>query len=100
MGYVVPPKLRKRVLETLHEGHTGIVKMKGIARSYIWLPQIDNDIERIAKQCQGCQELAHNPAKVPLHRWEYPSTPWQCLHVDFAGPIAGKMLMAVIDAHT
>jgi hypothetical protein len=29
---VIPPTLRKRVLEQLHEGHLRIVKMKGLAR--------------------------------------------------------------------
>ena len=32
---IVPPKLRSRVLESLHEGHLGVVKMKSLARSYV-----------------------------------------------------------------
>ena len=32
---VVPPSLQQRVLEELHEGHVGMVKMKGLARSYL-----------------------------------------------------------------
>ena len=33
---IVPKKLQSSVLDLLHEGHVGIVKMKMIARSYIW----------------------------------------------------------------
>lgn len=97
---VVPTKLRERVLKTLHEGHIGMVKMKGLSRGYVWWPNIDKDIEGAVRNCEGCQETANNPAHAPLHRWEYPALPWQRLHVDFAGPVQGKMLMVVIDAHS
>ena len=97
---VVPTKLRERVLETLHEGHIGMVKMKGLSCGYVWWPNIDKDIEGTVQYCGGCQETANNPARAPLHRWDYPTLPWQRLHIDFAGPVYGNMLMVVIDAHS
>ena len=97
---VVPTKLRARVLETLHEGHPGMVKMKGLARSFVWWPGIDGDIEREVRHCVGCQENARTPGRGPLHRWEYPAKPWQRLHVDFAGPLDGQMYLLVIDAYS
>ena len=94
---VFPAKLRERVLETLHEGHIGMVKMKGLSRRFVWWPNIDKDIEGTVRNCEGCQEIATNPARAPLHRWEYPALPW---HIDFARPVQGKMLMVVIDAQS
>ncbi|GFX87653.1 uncharacterized protein K02A2.6 [Trichonephila clavipes] len=51
----IPRKFRKNVLEELHAGHLGIVKMKAIARSFVYWKNIDNDIEEAAKKlCRLC----------------------------------------------
>ena len=97
---IVPQRLRERVLHTIHEGHIGMAKMKGLARGYLWWPNLDKDIESKAKKCQGCQEVARSPRAAPLHRWEYPAQPWQRLQIDFAGPVQGKMLLVCTDAHS
>ena len=51
---VVPPPGQKAVLEELHETHLGVSKMKALARSYIWWPKMDINIEAIAKECADC----------------------------------------------
>ena len=50
---IIPPKLRGRVLDVLHSTHLGVVKMKSLARSYVWWPKIDKEIEEITKHCTG-----------------------------------------------
>ena len=72
--------------------------MKGIARSFVWWPNIDRDLEEKVKACDACQQLRHSPAQAPLHPWEFPKQPWDRLHADFAGPFQGKMFLVVIDA--
>jgi hypothetical protein len=67
---IIPSKLQKRVLDELHEGHLGIVKMKALARIYMWWPSIDQSIEAMAKTCSGCQLIQNNPKNAPLHPWE------------------------------
>ena len=36
----------------------------------------------------------------PLHPWLWPIQPWHRIHLDFAGPVRGKMLLVVFDAHS
>ena len=43
---VVPPQLRSRVMDELHEGHPGIGKMKSFARSYVWWPGLTPILSR------------------------------------------------------
>ena len=44
--------------------------------------------------------VKHAPAKAPLHPWAWPTAPWERIHVDFAGPVAGRMLFIAVDAHS
>ena len=88
---VVPSKLRSRVMENLHEGHLGTVKLKSLARSYVWWLGIDKQIEDITKACARCHTVKNAPSPAPLHPREWPSAPWQRVHVDFAGPFMNSM---------
>ena len=64
---VVPPSLRQAILNDLHAAHIGIVKMKGLARSFVYWSGIDADIERITKSCSECVKHAHAPPKFNQH---------------------------------
>ncbi|GFW31144.1 uncharacterized protein K02A2.6 [Trichonephila clavipes] len=96
----IPRKFWKDVLEELHAGHLGIVKMKAIARSFVYWKNIDNDIEEAAKNCVDCARYKADPPKSKVHYWEYPSMPWERIHVDFAGPIFEHTFFLIVDAHS
>ncbi|KAG8172546.1 hypothetical protein JTE90_023766 [Oedothorax gibbosus] len=53
---MVPKQFQRRVLEELHHGYLGVVKMKAIVRSFVVWTSIDKDIEASAKNCIHCAE--------------------------------------------
>ena len=97
---VVPTPGQATMLKLLHSSHNGVVKMKALARSYIWWPGIDQQIENIAQHCGQCEENARQPTRAPLRPWLFPQRPWSRVHVDYAGPTEGKMILVVVDAYS
>ena len=100
MRVIVPAVFREELLAELHQDHSGVVKMKCIARSHMWWPGMDSAIEKVAKSCEACHEAKQGPAKAPLNPWVWPSRPWQRIHVDYAGPFMGENFLLIIDAHS
>ena len=67
---VVLQKLQSSTLSELHSNHIGVSRMKSLARSYVWWPQINAEIEAIAKSCESCLLAANNPTLVlHTHGW-------------------------------
>lgn len=97
---IIPKKGRDRMLKLLHQTHTGITKMKGLARSYLWWPGMDQGVERAVQSCGECQVHQKAPVTAPLHPWEWPESPWSRIHVDYAGPFLGEMFLVIVDAHS
>ena len=58
---VIPMKLQERVLDELHGGHIGVVKMKALAQSHVWWPGIDKEVELAASKCEGCRINKQSP---------------------------------------
>ena len=44
---VIPLKLQSYVLDKLHMSHPGIVRMKTLARKYIWWPNLNKELEEL-----------------------------------------------------
>ncbi len=97
---VVPLKLRPQVLAELHSSHPGIVRMKGQARGHVWWPGLSADIEQTVHNCDACQGNRRQPPTVPLHPWPWATTPWERVHIDYAGPLFGYMYLVVVDSHS
>jgi len=96
---VIPDSLQERVLEEIHLAHPGIVRMKELARSHIWWPSIDRDIEFTARKCAQCQQVKGLPPVAPVMPWIWPGAPWHRIHVDYA-EVDGLDFLVIIDAHS
>ena len=72
----VPPPGRSRTIEQLHESHPGICRMKSLARSYVWWPGMDWELEAKVRACEVCQQTRPLDRPVPIHSWEWPRKPW------------------------
>ena len=97
---VVPPQGRTVLLDELHLGNPGICRMKALARSTMWWLNIDRELEIRVKSCNECLQNKHKPAEAPLHPWEFPGRPWSRLHIDYAGPVQGKMILVIVDSYS
>ena len=100
MRVVIPQVYQQKVLEELHGGHLGVVRMKALARSHVWWPHIDKEIEGVTQRRGGCQMMKGDPKLTPLHLWKFPEGPCWRMHVDFAGPFQGKSFLIVVDAYS
>ena len=97
---VVPEKGQSIMLELLHSSHSGVVKMEALARSCVWWPGLDTQIENMARQCFQCEQNAREPTRIPMTPWLFPQRPWYRIHLDYAGPTKGNMILVVVDAYS
>ena len=74
--------------------------MKSMARSYVYWPGIDNQIESFVRECNSCSLTAKTPIKTKLSSWTVPDHPWERIHIDYAGPIYNEYFLIVVDART
>jgi transposase InsO family protein len=94
---VIPEPLRGRLLELLHRGHFGMVRMKRTARQHCWWPGVDRDMERLVRGCPSCQQVHASP-KAEFHSWPAAASPWERIHLDFAGPFWGSVWLVCVDS--
>ena len=97
---VIPHAGQSLVLQELHEAHPGAIRMKQLARTLVWWPGIDQDIENTVKSCAECQTNQSSPTETPLLPWQWSSRPWSRVHVDFMGPFMRHMILVLVDSHS
>ncbi|XP_062708325.1 uncharacterized protein K02A2.6-like [Aedes albopictus] len=55
---VVPLKFRKWIVRQLHRGHPRMDRMKSLVRSYIYWPNVDDDVTQFVRECTVCAQAA------------------------------------------
>lgn len=80
---IIPESLKPRVLEMLHEDHVGIVRSKMLARSIVWWPNMNNEIEFLISKCRICQLSQNQSKEANLISWPVAGGVWHRVHIDF-----------------
>jgi len=75
------------MLKQFHESHFGITKLKQLARSYFWYPNMNQDLENLVKSCEICMSFRAESEKASLIKWPQTEKPFERRHLDFAGPL-------------
>lgn len=73
--------------------------MKALARSFLWWPGLDHEIEAFVAQCTPCETTLNRPPAAPLHPWSWDTAPWERIHVDYA-EVYKQHFLVVIDVHS
>ena len=93
---VVPPNLRKHVLENFHAAHQGVSSMELRARTLVFWPGMTTDFDQIRATCKDCISNAPSQPKLPPAPFEPPSTPFEQIVADFF-KLAGYHYLVVAD---
>ena len=97
---IIPSTLRNYILKLLHLGHFGMQRMKQLARSTVYWPRIDFDIENLCRKCTSCGQFQNKPDKPSIHPWMMPEKPWSRLHLDHAINFLGRNWLVLVDAYS
>ena len=97
---IIPSTLRNHILKLLHLGHFGMQWMKQLARSTVYWPRIDFDIENLCRKCTSCGQFQNKPDKPSIHPWMMPEKPWSRLHLDHAINFLGRNWLVLVDAYS
>ncbi|KAK6762016.1 hypothetical protein RB195_022926 [Necator americanus] len=71
-----------------------------LARGYAYWTNINRDIEEVVRHCRNYQEAAKMPKKTVLNSWTSEKKPWDRIHIDYVGPLNGRMYLVVVDAYS
>ena len=93
---VIPEKLRKLMLEIVHESHLGADKCKARARTAIYWPGVNKDIEQVVANCSICLKHRKAQCKEPMLPHPVPDRPWQRLAADIM-TMQGVDYLVVVD---
>lgn len=96
---IIPTKMRKIILDKLHEPHFGITKTLQRARMSVFWPNITNEIENLVSNCATCQINAPNKRNEPLIPHEIPNKPFVKIGCDILEH-EGRDYLAVSDYYS
>lgn len=96
---VIPPSLRRLMLEKLHSSHQGIEATLRLARETIFWPGMSKDVTEFVNNCITCSKFQRSPPNEPYQSHPIPDRPWQYLSMDVFH-VNSCPYLAVIDSYS
>ena len=92
---IVPSTMRKEILSLIHHGHQGIETIKNRARSAVYWPNINKQLEEVVRCCDACQEFQRKQSAEPILEHEIPTEPWSKVASDLFS-VGGKDYLIIV----
>ncbi|KAJ8366207.1 hypothetical protein SKAU_G00150380 [Synaphobranchus kaupii] len=99
MRIVVPPTMRKHMLELIHQSHLGMVKSKQRTREVLYWPGMSAEIELMIRNCSKCAEIQNRLPKQPLMPTETPELLFEKVASDLF-EFEGKQYVILVDYYS
>ena len=87
---VVPTVFRPLVLQILDKGHFGFKRMINLARTYVYWPNIYDNIVEFCRRGQAFAEHQNAPSKTAIYPRIMPEKLWSGVHMDHAANFWGS----------
>ena len=98
---VAPTASRKSIIQSAHQGHPGIVRMKRLIRETYWWPASSVQAEAAVQHCAPCQQSAKSrpPTSIPKLNIPPAMAPGIQWAIDITGPFwNGRNLVVLLDS--
>jgi len=93
---MVPMSKQTEILQKLHKSHQGIVKTKALAKTVVFWPGINNQIEEMIQSCVQCRENIEQQCRQPMMASEIPKYPFHTVAADLFS-LDGSDFMLIVD---
>ena len=93
---ILPQYYHKIAVTLAHRGHQGIEKTKTLLRSKVFFLNMDQQIEDAIRHCIPCQAVSNEKAPATLKVMPTPKHVWQCLNMDYLGPLPNRSYVLVV----
>ena len=95
---VIPPSLRRDIIERIHEGHQGMVKCLDRVRMSVWWPNVNSEVKDFIARCNTCCLERVNKSE-PMIPSTYPDRPWQVVGTDLF-KFRGSDYLLIVDYYS
>ena len=96
---VIPSSLRSNILRKLHTAHRGTEFTLRHARSCVFWPGINSQIEDMCKNCTTCVQHVRQHPREPLKPYPVPTLPWQLVSQDLFA-LNGSAYLITVDHYS